>query len=74
MSKKVSKLPFVDRSKYNKGVLVAIENQRVTLAVKPDAILDKAALYGAIVDGGYEPVELFELAPDGTLTSVSDEG
>ena len=73
VSKKVSKLPFVDRSKYNKGVRVAIENQRVTVAVIADANLDRDALYEAILDGGYEPVALFERAPDGTLRNVTDE-
>ncbi len=73
VSKKVARLPFVDRSRYNKGVLVAIENQRVTVAVKPGATLDRQALYRAIKDGGYEPIELFERAADGSLTSLTSE-
>ncbi len=65
MSKKVSNLPFVDRSRHDNGVLVDVENQMVTLAVKADAKLDQEALFEAIEDGGYEPIEVFELTPDG---------
>lgn len=65
MTKKVSKLPFIDRSKYDQGVSVAVENQRVTIAVKPDAALDQATLFAAIESGGYNPIEIFTLMPDG---------
>lgn len=65
VTKKVSKLPFIDHSKYDRGVQVEIENQMVTIAVKPDAILDKDALFAAIESGGYNPVEIFELLADG---------
>lgn len=65
VTKKVSKLPFVDRTKYDKGVKVEIETQMVTIAVKGDADLDKDALFAAIESGGYNPVQIFELTPDG---------
>ena len=65
VSKKVSRLPFIDPTKYDKGVSVEIENQMVTIAVKPDATLDKEALFAAIESGGYNPVEIFELTADG---------
>lgn len=67
VAKKVSKLPFIDRTKYNKGVSVEIENQMVTIAVKEGEMLDKAALFSAIESAGYNPVEIFELGPDGKL-------
>jgi copper chaperone CopZ len=63
--KKVSKLPFIDRTKYDDGVEVDIENQMVTIAVKSDAVLDKKALFAAIEAAGYNPVKIYELAPDG---------
>ncbi len=66
VSKKVSKLPFIDRSRYEKGVSVEIENQMVTIAVKPDATLYKEALFAAIESGGSNPVEIYELTPEGT--------
>ena len=65
MSKKVSKLPFIDPSRHNKGVHVDIENQLVTIAVKADAEIDQVALFDAIVSGGYEPIEVFEILPGG---------
>ncbi len=65
VAKKVSKLPFIDRSKFDNGVEVDIENQMVTIAVKPDAELDKEALFEAIESGGYNPVEIYVLNEDG---------
>lgn len=65
VTKKVAKLPFIDRAKYNKGVYVEIENQMVTIAVKKGETLDKAALFAAIESGGYNPVEIFALSADG---------
>jgi hypothetical protein len=65
VTKKVSKLAFIDRSKYDKGVKVEIESQMVTIAVKADAQLDQQALFEAIESGGYNPVEIFELTATG---------
>ncbi len=65
VAKKVSKLPFIDQTRFDKGVQVNIENQMVTIAVKPDSKLDKEALFEAIESGGYNPVEIFELTPEG---------
>lgn len=65
VTKKVAKLPFIDRTQYNKGVYVEIENQMVTIAVKEGETLDKAALFAAIESGGYKPVEIFTLSTEG---------
>lgn len=70
VTKKVSKLKFIDRTKYNKGVEVDVKEQLVTIAVKTAASLDRKALYDAIESGGYNPVELWELAEDGSRTLV----
>jgi hypothetical protein len=67
VTKKVSKLPFIDQSKYNKGVKVEIEEQKVTIAVLPDHALDIDALYAAIVSGGYDPVGVFSFDEHGEL-------
>ncbi len=67
VTKKVSKLPFIDRSKYKKGVKVEIEDQKVTIAVLPDHALDVDALYAAIVSGGYEPIGIFSFDENGEL-------
>lgn len=65
VTKKVSKLPFIDRDRYTKGVKVEIEDQMVTIAVKDEAELDKEALFGAIESGGYNPVDIWLLTPEG---------
>ena len=65
VTKKVSKLKFIDRSKYTKGVKVEIESQMVTIAVKADATLDKATLFAAIESGGYNPVDIWQLTEKG---------
>ena len=70
VTKKVSKLSFIDRTKYTKGVKVEIENQKVTIAVKPDHDLDKEALYKAIRSGGYEPVKLWTVTSSGEIDEV----
>ena len=72
VTKKVSKLPFIDKKKYNKGVKVEIENQMVTIAVKESAELDKAVLFEAIESGGYNPVEIFKLESNGELTAYRE--
>ncbi len=65
VTKKIAKLPFIDRSKYTDGVDVEIEHQRVTIAVKDGATLDRDALFKAIESGGYNPVEIFTLSAAG---------
>lgn len=65
VTKKVSKLAFIDNSKYTKGVKVEIEDQMVTIAVKEDSELDKEALFSAIEAGGYNPVGIWKLTPEG---------
>lgn len=65
VTKKISKLPFIDRSKYTKGVKVEIKKQMVTISVKDDFDIDKSALFSAIESGGYNPVELWEITPSG---------
>ena len=65
VAKKVGRLPFVDRSKYEKGVSVDAERQRVTLAVKENEALDVSALFAAIESAGYNPIEVFTLDDGG---------
>lgn len=55
---KLSRLPFIDPSKYKEGVLVEIESQRVTVLIKPGQALDSAAAFKAIRSGGYEPIRV----------------
>lgn len=67
VTKKVSKLSFIDQTKYTKGVKVEIESQKVTIAVKRGEALDIAALFEAIESGGYEPVDVWTVDESGEL-------
>lgn len=59
VQRKLSKLPFIDTTKYKKGVKVDIEEQRVTIALKPDAVFDIDQVFEAVKSGGYEPVKAY---------------
>ena len=67
--KKVSKLPFVDRSAYTNGVKVEIENQKVTVAVREDSAINTQSLFAAIESGGYSPIEVWKVSETGELTA-----
>ena len=71
--KKLSKLPFVDQSKYKNGVHVSIEDQLVTIAIKPDTTPDLALIYAKIKSGGYEPSKAW-VADHAGAVSVYDAG
>jgi len=70
VTKKVSRLPFIDQSKYTKGVKVEIEKQKLTIAVIPDRDLDIPALFEAITSGGYEPVDIWTVTATGELNEL----
>lgn len=74
VQKKLSKLSFIDTSKYTKGVHVEIEKQKVTVAIKPGTTLDVKAAYEAIKSGGYEPVKVMIAGEDGKITTYNAEG
>ena len=74
LQKKLSKLSFVDRSKYKKGIHVAIEEQRVTVAVKPDTKVDMKAAYKSIKSGGYDLLKAVVADKDGSLTYYNKDG
>ncbi len=57
--RKLSRLTFIDQSKYKKGVRVEIENQRVTIAIRPDQKADLRQVFQSIRAGGYEPVAAY---------------
>ena len=68
VTRNLSKLPFIDRSKYTKGVKVEIEDQKVTIAIKSDDTLDLTQVFKSILKGGYEPVEAYVSDADGKVT------
>ena len=54
VKRKLSKLPFIDSSRYSKGV--EIEKQKVTIAIKPRSDFEIDEVFRSIKSGGYEPV------------------
>ena len=68
VTRNLSKLKFIDKSKYTKGVKVEIEDQKVTIAIKPGHTLDLLQVYKSILKGGYEPVEAYVSDSDGNVT------
>ena len=57
-TKSLSKVPGLDPSRFTKGVHVDIDNQKLTLAFKPSALLPVSQIREAIRSAGYEPVSL----------------
>lgn len=57
VTRKLAKLPFIDASKYTKGVKVEIEQQKVTIAIKRGTTLDIKEVFDSIRSSGYEPIK-----------------
>jgi hypothetical protein len=69
IQKKLSKIKFIDRSKYIKGSEVNIENQQVTIAIKSGLKPDLEVIYEAIKSGGYKPVKAFISDKNGKIAT-----
>ena len=54
--KALSKLEGLDRSKYRKGVLVEVDQHRITLALVPGRPIVFSEIHESIRSGGYDPV------------------
>ena len=59
LEKRLSKMPFLDGSKFKNGVLTDIYRHHVTLALAPDKPVDFSDITKRITDGGYTPVTMF---------------
>tara|TARA_A100001015_G_C14974869_1_gene706791 strand:- start:1219 stop:1647 length:429 start_codon:yes stop_codon:yes gene_type:complete len=60
IQKKLSKLDFVDTTKFNKkGSKVNIETQRVTVAIKQGSKADINVIFDEIKSGGYKPIKAY---------------
>lgn len=68
VTRNLSKLSFIDKSKYTKGVKVEIEDQKVTIAIKQNDVLDLLQVFKSITKGGYEPVEAYVNDSKGRVT------
>jgi len=68
--KKLQKLKFVDTSKPQKGIVMDVKSQLVSITLKQGLSADVEAIKKAIKGAGYDPIALYEL--DGkNLKSVS---
>lgn len=70
--KMVSKLDFVDRSRFNKGVELDTKMQLVTVAITDPEGVDFDAVSKAIDKAGYDPVRVYSLEA-GKLATASIE-
>ena len=60
--KLISKLDFVDRSRFNKGVYLDTKTQLVTVAISEQKEVALKPLTKAVWDAGYTPVRVYKLA------------
>lgn len=73
VTRNLSKLSFIDSSKYTKGVKVEIENQKVTIAIKPEEQLDLPKVFKSIESGGYDPIEAYVNTADNGIVHYKAE-
>jgi copper chaperone CopZ len=59
--KKVTKLTFVDQTRYNSGVELHPKSQLATIAIKAKQSANAKELSKAIDDAGYDPVSIYSL-------------
>ena len=71
---KLSKLPFVDTSKYIDGSKVDIDKQRVIVAIKSDKKANINSIYKAIKSGGDEPVSAYMLSRNKGIIKFNVQG
>ena len=63
---KVGKLPFVDSTRYKRGVDMDAKTQLITVALLPGVKADPKSLSKAITAAGYDPIERYTMQ-DGKL-------
>jgi len=58
---KVGKLPFVDSTRYKRGVDMDAKTQLITVALLPGVKADPEILSNAIIAAGYDPIERYTM-------------
>ena len=58
---KVGKLPFVDVTRYKRGVDMDIKSQLLTVALLPDVKTDTRSINKAVSNAGYDAVEWYSM-------------
>ncbi len=66
--KMISRLDFVDRKRFNKGVELDTKVQLITVAIGEEKTPNYESLTEAIVDAGYDPVHSYSLNEGNLLT------
>ena len=61
---KVGKLPFVDSTRYKRGLDMDTKTQLLTVALLPGVKADAKQLVKAITGAGYDPIEWYSLASE----------
>ncbi len=69
--KKLQRLSFTDRSRFNKGIDMDVKTQLVTVALKEGQTYDAAEVTKAVRGAGYTPVTLYALDAQNQLQSIS---
>ncbi len=59
--KKISKLDFVDRTQFKKGISMDAKTQLILVGVKTGSAPDPALIKKAVADAGYEAPYYFEI-------------
>jgi len=67
---KLSKLPFVDSTRYKRGIDMDAKTQLLTIALLPMVKANAEEVEKAITDAGYEPVERYWLEGDKLKTTT----
>ena len=71
--KKLQKLKFVDNDKPDKGIVLDVKRQLVSVFLKEGKRVDSSAIIKAVKGAGYDPVTLYELEGGKKLKSTSLE-
>ena len=71
--KKLQRLDFVDSKKSQKGILLNVKSQLVSIAIKDGSSVNAGEITEAIKKAGYDPVTLHELSRGGSLKTTSLE-
>ena len=70
---KISKLDFVDSSRFKRGVDMDCNNQLLSVVVKKGGVLNWSQIIEKIDDAGYVAVERFSLGKNGLQVSPLDQ-
>ncbi len=73
VKKKLAKFDFIDRTLLNEGILMDVENQRITVAVVSGQEPDVQGMFAAVLSGGYEPIQALVADGEGNTSTINAE-